>query len=123
MVFHRFSRSHIPPGASLEPAPPRDLLLDRAPGKLHRRGRLTPKGKELVFYVERLLELTNEMQQRITPSDSVTGLVRVGVVEIIAYTWLPQFIRALRVTYPNVALELEIALTAELVEKLVDGSL
>lgn len=88
-----------------------------------RSARLTPKGKELVFYVERLLELTNEMQQRITPSDSVTGLVRVGVVEIIAYTWLPQFIRALRLTYPNVALELEIALTAELVEKLVDGSL
>jgi DNA-binding transcriptional LysR family regulator len=88
-----------------------------------RSARLTPKGKELVLYAERLLELTHEMQQRITPSESVTGLIRVGVVEIIAYTWLPQFIRALRLTYPNIALELEIALTAELMEKLVNGSL
>lgn len=94
-------------------------LFDRR----HRQVRLTPKGKELVPYVERLLELTQEMRDRITPSSSVSGLIRVGVVEIVAYTWLPRFIQELRQAYPNVVLELEIALTAELVEKLVNGSL
>ncbi len=94
-------------------------LFDRG----HRQARLTPKGKELVYYVEQLLELTHEMRQRITPSAAVGGLIRVGVVEIIAYTWLPRFIQMLRQTYPNVVLELEIALTAELVDKLTDGSL
>jgi DNA-binding transcriptional LysR family regulator len=95
------------------------MLFDRS----HRTARLTPKGKELVFYVERLIELTTEMQQRITPSESMSGLIRVGVVEIIAYTWLPRFIRTLRDKYPNIALELEIALTAELVDKLANGAL
>ena len=94
-------------------------LFDRR----HRQVRLTPKGKELAYYVERLLEVTQEMRERITPSASVGGLVRVGVVEIIAYTWLPSFIQVLRQSYPNVVLELEIALTAELVEKLANGSL
>jgi DNA-binding transcriptional LysR family regulator len=94
-------------------------LFDRR----HRQVRLTPKGKELVYYVERLLELTNEMRERITPSTSVSGLIRVGVVEIIAYTWLPRFIQVLRQAYPDVVLELEIALTAELVAKLANGSL
>lgn len=94
-------------------------LFDRS----HRSSRLTPKGKELVLYVEQLIELTTEIQQRITPSESMSGLIRVGVVEIIAYTWLPRFIRTLRDSYPKVTLELEIALTAELVAKLANGSL
>lgn len=94
-------------------------LFDRS----HRTARVTPKGKELLFYVERLLELTTEMQQRITSVDSTSGLIRVGVVEIIAYTWLPRFIHTLRDSYPNIALELEIALTGELMEKLQAGAL
>lgn len=94
-------------------------LFDRS----HRTARLTPKGKELVFYAEQLVELTAEMQQRITPPDSLSGLIRVGVVEIIAATWLPRFIRALQEEYPGVKLELEVALTFELSEKLRNGTL
>lgn len=94
-------------------------LFDRS----HRTARLTPKGKELVPYVEQLIELTAEMQRRITPPESMSGLVRVGVVEIIASTWLPRFIRTLQETYPNIMLELEVALSFELTEKLRNGSL
>lgn len=94
-------------------------LFDRS----HRTARLTPKGKELVFYVEQLIELTAEMQRRITPPESLSGLIRVGVVEIIASTWLPRFIHTLQETYPNIQLELEVALSLELAEKLRNGSL
>ena len=94
-------------------------LFDRS----HRTSRLTPKGKELLSYVERLIELTSEIQQRMTPAGAISGVIRVGVVEIIAYTWLPHFITTLRDNYPNVTLELEIALTVELVEKLRSGAL
>ncbi|WP_333842925.1 LysR family transcriptional regulator [Pelomicrobium sp.] len=94
-------------------------LFDRS----HRTARLTPKGKELVPYVQQLIELTAEMQRRITPPESMSGLVRVGVVEIIASTWLPRFIRTLQETYPNILLELEVALSFELTEKLRNGSL
>jgi DNA-binding transcriptional LysR family regulator len=94
-------------------------LFDRS----HRTARLTPKGKELVPYVQQLIELTAEMQRRITPPESMSGLIRVGVVEIIASTWLPRFIRTLQETYPNILLELEVALSFELTEKLRNGSL
>lgn len=94
-------------------------LFDRA----HRMARLTPKGKELLPYVRQLVEITGEIQQRVTPSESVSGVIKVGVVEIVASTWLPRFIRELQERHPNVSLELEIALSFDLIEKLRNGSL
>lgn len=94
-------------------------LFDRS----RRTARLTPKGKELVPFVEQLIELTAEMQQRITPPESLSGLVRVGVVEVIASTWLPRLLRELQERYPLVTLELEVALSFELTEKLRNGAL
>lgn len=94
-------------------------LFDRS----RRTARLTPKGIELLPYVEQLIELTSEMQQRITPSESLSGLIRVGAVEVIALTWLPRFIRELQERYPNLTLELEVALSFELTEKLRNGAL
>lgn len=94
-------------------------LFDRS----HRTARLTPKGKELVLYAQQLVELTTEMQQRITPPTSLSGLIRVGVVEVIALMWLPRFIHMLQEEYPGVQLQLEVGLTYELLEKLRTGGL
>ena len=94
-------------------------LFDRS----HRMARLTPKGKELLPYVRQLVEITSEIQQRITPGDSLSGVVKVGVVEIVASAWLPQFIRELQERHPKVSLELEVALSFELIQKLASGNL
>lgn len=94
-------------------------LFDRS----HRNARLTAKGKELAPYVQQIIELSAEIQQRITPSDSLSGVVRLGVVEIVAFTWLPAFIQALHERHPGVGLELEIALSYDLEAKLTDGAL
>lgn len=94
-------------------------LFDRS----HRQARLTPKGKELLPYVRQLVEITGEIQQRITPSDTLAGVIKVGVIEIIASTWLPKFIREVQERYPKVSLELEIALSYDLIEKLRNGNL
>lgn len=94
-------------------------LFDRS----HRIARLTPKGKELLPYVQQLVEITGEIQQRITPSDALSGVIKVGVVEIVASAWMPAFIRVLQEECPKVSLELEIALSFDLIEKLRNGSL
>lgn len=94
-------------------------LFDRS----HRLARLTPKGKELLPYVRQIVEITGEIQQRITPSDALSGVIKVGVVEIVASAWLPKFIREVQERYPKVSLELEIALSYDLIEKLRNGSL
>jgi DNA-binding transcriptional LysR family regulator len=94
-------------------------LFDRS----HRLARLTPKGKELLPYVRQLVEITGEIQQRVAPGDSLSGVIKVGVIEIVASKWLPRFIRELQERYPKVSLELEIALSFDLIEKLRNGSL
>ncbi|KAA3628719.1 MAG: LysR family transcriptional regulator [Proteobacteria bacterium] len=94
-------------------------LFDRS----GRTVRLTPKGKEIVPYVQQLIELVAEMQQRFTSSDALSGFIRLGVVEAVATTWLPRFIRMLQERYPRVTLELEVALSLELTEKLHNGTL
>jgi len=94
-------------------------LFDRS----HRLTRLTPKGRELMPHVCRLVEITGEIRQRVARSDAISGVIKVGVVEIIASTWLPKFIREVQACYPKVSLELEIALSFDLIEKLRSASL
>lgn len=92
-------------------------LFDRSA----RRAVLTPKGRELMDYATRLVDLSTEMVHRIAASDVVTGTVRLGVAEVVSVTWLPQLIRALSARFPQVRLEIEEALTGDLVEALRQG--
>lgn len=85
--------------------------------------RLTPKGRELVPYVRQLIELTAEMQERVTSPDSLGGVIKLGVVEAVATTWLPRFIQHLQERHPNITLELEVALSLELTNRLHHGGL
>jgi DNA-binding transcriptional LysR family regulator len=94
-------------------------LFDRS----HRKARLTAKGEELMAYTERLLQLTSEIHERIARPDTVAGVVRIGVAEVVAQTWLPRFVEALHRRYPKVSVKFEVALTFELIEKLRSGAL
>jgi DNA-binding transcriptional LysR family regulator len=87
-----------------------------------RRVRLTSKGEELMAYVERMLQLTSELQERIARPDTVAGMVRIGVAEVVAETWLPAFVQALHQRYPKVTVRFEVALTLELIDKLRAGA-
>lgn len=94
-------------------------LFDRT----HHRARLTPKGQELVPYAERLIALTSEICHRVGNPNSLAGVARVGVAELIAITWLPKLVEAIRDKFPSVTLELTMELTNGLIEKLRDGAL
>jgi len=92
-------------------------LFDRS----RRVPRLTPKGKEMAAYARRLIALAGEMRERATPEASVTGRVKIGVAEPVARTWLPRFVRELHERHPGIALELEIALSADIVGRVKRG--
>lgn len=94
-------------------------LFDRS----QRRARLTRKGRELMSYAENMLNMTAEIQKRISAPDSMPGFVRLGVVEVVSITWLPKFIKTVHQRYPKVVLELDEALTVDLVARLRSGSL
>ncbi|MGQ9364705.1 LysR family transcriptional regulator [Azospirillum sp. ST 5-10] len=95
------------------------VLFDRS----QRAVRLTPKGRELLAYAEQLLRIAGDMQERISASEALPGIVRLGVVEVVSVTWLPRLIKLLHQRYPNLILELDEALTGDLVERLRNGAL
>ncbi len=94
-------------------------LFDRS----QRKAAVTAKGRELIGYAERALALQDDIRRQIGPSEGLSGLVRVGVAELVAMTWLPQFAATLRERYPQITLELDISLTSPLRTRLIAGDL
>jgi len=94
-------------------------LFDRT----RRTAQLTPKGRELMDYAGRILDLSTELEHRIAASEAVSGSVRFGVAEVVTTTWLPHLIKLIATRYPNVRLEIEEALTSELMDNLHEGQL
>lgn len=95
------------------------VLFDRS----RRVARVTILGRELMQYAEQILRLSAEMRERIGAAESIPGILRVGVAEVISITWLPRLVKDIHRRFPKVRLELEEALTRDLVDKLEQGSL
>lgn len=94
-------------------------LFDRS----HRVPRLTPKGKEMAVYARRLIDIMGEMREKAAPESGISGRVRVGASELVARTWLPRFMKTLQDRYPNIGLELEIGISADVGARLRSGDL
>lgn len=94
-------------------------LFDRS----HRVPRLTPKGKEMAVYARQLIDIVGEMRERAAPESGISGRVRVGASELVARTWLPRFMKTLQDRHPNIVLELEIGISADIGARLRSGDL
>jgi DNA-binding transcriptional LysR family regulator len=102
--------------------------LEQALGvKLFERGRraahLTAKGQELVAMAEVLMEQVRRIECSIGHSQAVTGILRLGVADLIAMTWLSDFVREMSRRYPMLKLDLRIGLAMGLIERLRAGEL
>nr|WP_158447266.1 LysR family transcriptional regulator [Paraburkholderia sp. BL8N3] len=94
-------------------------LFDRS----QHRARLTAKGQDLVASAREIVVLASRVRHRIGDKEALTGTVRLGVVGLVAFTWLPKLMGALRERYPILAVVLDMGLTATLVDKLRNGDL
>lgn len=94
-------------------------LFDRST----RRALLTAKGRELIAYAERILELSTEIRLTIGDAGAFSGVVRMGVAEIVAVTWLPKMVAAVREQYPKLILQIDVSLNPGLLSKLGSGEL
>lgn len=94
-------------------------LFDRT----QRSAKLTPKGRELMGYAERILDMTTELEHRIAAPEAITGDVRLGVAEVVSITWLPKLVQLISRNYPGVRLEINEGLTSELMDGLRDGAI
>jgi DNA-binding transcriptional LysR family regulator len=94
-------------------------LFDRS----HHKAPLTAKGQELLAYAETLLALTSEIRHRVGDPKTLFGVVRVGVAEVVAKTWLARLVTVVTEKYPRVKLEIDMDLTTALIGKVRDGNL
>jgi DNA-binding transcriptional LysR family regulator len=95
------------------------VLFDRT----QRQVSLTPKGRELIAYAQQASDLFAEIKDQISSTTSMTGIVRVGVAELVALTWLPDFAKAVRTSYPGILLEFAVGLNPFLLEGIRSGEL
>jgi len=94
-------------------------LFDRT----QRTVRLTLKGRELLPHAQHAVLAFGEIRRRISGADALSGLIRIGVAEVVAISWLPQFITAVHDLYPGLALELNVLLTSDILEQVEGGDL
>ncbi|NDZ12753.1 hypothetical protein C7T35_10355 [Variovorax sp. WS11] len=94
-------------------------LFDRS----FRRPQVTPKGRELFEHAQHLVEFTSSLTRTLRDPTALTGAVRLGVVDVVASTWLPRMVQSLRASHPNVSLHLDISLTRVLMDRLRSGHL
>jgi len=88
-----------------------------------RKATLTRTGRDLLEYADRLISLRNEMVATVVDPTAIQGTITLGVVETIAHTWLPTLIERLAQTFPAISLELDIDISVNLRERLVNREL
>lgn len=94
-------------------------LFDRT----QHRARLTAKGLELLPSAREIVALAANARSRIGDARALSGVIRMGGVGVVALTWLPKLMTAIRSLYPGVSVVLEVALTGSLIDKVRDGEL
>jgi DNA-binding transcriptional LysR family regulator len=95
------------------------IVFDRT----HHRAKLTPKGRELVAYAERMVGMTSEILHRVGSAASLAGVVKLGVAELVAATWLPALTGTARARYPNITLDISVDVMDPLLGQLREGDL
>jgi len=80
---------------------------------------ITPAGRQVLDYADRLLRLRAEMVHTIADRSLMQGTFRLGVAETIVHTWLPKFLERMTNCYPNLALDIEVDISTNLQEQLL----
>src|SRR5690606_35510281 len=87
----------------------------------HRRPRLSEQGKKLSLSTEDMLAAHQRMMAAMSDSMSFQGIFRLGTSELVALTWLPKLIEAIKREHPAVVRDLEVGAGGNVVQRLSDG--
>ncbi len=95
------------------------VLMERDAGSV----RLTTKGLEILDHARTVLRATDNLIEAANQDALNQGVLRLGVTEMVAHTWLRQYLRALKQSYPNVTVELTVDLSSNLEKDLFERSI
>jgi DNA-binding transcriptional LysR family regulator len=88
----------------------------------NRGSHLTAKGRDLMVYAERMMNLRTEMLLAMSGPSALSGTVQLGVSETIVHTWLAELLKRLNRDYPWITLEINVDTSANLTTALENGS-
>ncbi|MEO0701693.1 MAG: LysR family transcriptional regulator [Pseudomonadota bacterium] len=94
-------------------------LLYRDPGSV----RLTAKGHALLDKTRKILRAGEALLEEAGRLDLIDERLRLGVTELIACTWLQEFLRALKCEYSSLRVELQVDLSNRIEEHLLEGQI
>ena len=94
-------------------------LFARGPGKTS----LTAKGRELLPMARETLNHRDAFLIAADAPEVLDGVLRLGVSEVVAHSWLKPFIAAFAQALPSVRVELTVELSRDLLERMQDGEL
>ncbi|MGK9269311.1 LysR family transcriptional regulator [Bacillus inaquosorum] len=88
----------------------------------HKKGvSLSPEGRKMIEYVNKILKDVEELKQAFLDSDVTSGILKIGTVETVRI--LPTILASYYKKYPNVDLSLQAGLTEELIKKVTNQEL
>jgi len=94
-------------------------LMQRDTGSVQ----LTAKGAEIVAQARVVLQNADTLLNIAGRPDLHTDRIRLGVTELVAYTWLREFMRRVSNVFPNVSIELTVDLSRNLDKELASNTL
>lgn len=94
-------------------------LFTRDPGAV----RLTAKGETLLVRARDVLWAGEALLEEAGRQDLIEERLRLGVTELVACTWLRDFLRRLKDAYPKLRVELEVDLSTAIDARLMQGQL
>ena len=95
------------------------VLLNRDAGSV----RLTSKGEVLLESARKVIWASEMLLEAASRQDLIEERLRLGVTELVACSWLRDYLRSLKVTYPNLRVELEVDLSTVIDQRLSEGQL
>lgn len=85
---------------------------------------LTEHGARVLQHAESLMENTRRIEAAARDTGAeFSGRVRVGIVETVVHTCLPDLMKLMRATLPAVEIDLQVDLTVNLAEQMMSGNL
>jgi len=94
-------------------------LMERDPGSV----RLTARGREILVQARRVLSALDALKTEAENTSLIEGVLRLGVTELVAHTWLRHFLDAMRLQFPKVAVELSVDLSVNVERELMARSI
>lgn len=85
--------------------------------------RLTDNGTTILAKTREVLWAGESLLEEANRQDLIEERMRLGVTELVACSWLQDFLRLLKQAYPKLRVELEVDLSIRIDEKLKEGQL